>query len=287
MKSSFLLMLVLGLFALSCVASAQRRFDLEEKDTIRRTLDFSSGNGMKILEVDNVNGRIRVTGYDGPGVEMVANTTIRAKSQTTLQMAKQEVKLDITDKADTINIYVDQPGHERSTLSSSHSRWSNRGYEVTFDFDIRVPRRAEIHLWTVNGGPIEIQDVTGDFNVNNINGAIEMRNVSGSGRAHTINGPVNVAFAENPKEDSHFGSLNGDIDATFRPDLSADLRFKTFNGGVYTDFPVTTLPSAPDTLRQNGKLVLRNEFSNVRIGKGGPTLEFDGFNGNVRIRQGK
>src|SRR5262249_27966307 len=153
--------------------------------------------------------------------------------------------------------------------------------------DISVQRRATINLRTVNVGPIEIQDVTGDFNVNNINGAIEMRNVSGSGRAHTINGPVNVAFAENPREDSHFGSLNGDIDATFRPDLSADLRFKTFNGGLYTDFQVTALPAAPDTLRQNGKLVLRSEFSNVRIGKGGPTLEFDGFNGNVRIRQGK
>lgn len=287
MKRSFLLMLVPGLVAISCMASAQRRFGLEESDTIRRTLDFSPGNGRKILEVDNVNGRIRVTGYDGPTVEMVANTTIRAQSQTTLQMAKQEVKLDITDKADTINVYVDQPGHERSTRSSSRSHWTNRGYEVSFDFDIRVPRQAEIHLWTVNGGPIEIQDVAGDFDVNNINGAIEMRNVSGSGRAHTINGPVNVAFAENPKEDSHFGSLNGDIDATFRADLSADLRFKTFNGGVYTDFPVATIPAVPDTLRQNGKLVVRNQFSNVRIGKGGPILEFDGFNGNVRIRQGK
>jgi len=286
MKSALLLMLVPGLVAMNCVASAQRHFDIEEMDTIRRTLDFSPGNGPKILEVDNVNGRIRVTGYDGPSVEMVANTTIRAQSQTSLQLARQEVKLDISDKADSINIYVDQPGHERSSISS-RSRWSNRGYEVTFDFDIRVPRRAEIHLWTVNGGPIEVEDVAGDFNVNNINGPIAMRNVSGSGRAHTINGPVNLAFAENPKQDSHFGSLNGDIDATFRPDLSADLRFKTFNGGVYTDFPVTTLPAAPDALRQNGKLVLRNEFSNARIGKGGPTLEFDGFNGNVRIRQGK
>src|SRR5262249_61733969 len=105
------------------------------------------------------------------------------------------------------------PGHERSTRSSSRSHWSNRGYEVSFDFDIRVPRQAEIHLWTVNGGPIEIQDVAGDFDVNNINGAIEMRNVSGSGVAPPINGPVNVAFAEGPNEDSNFGLLNVDMNA--------------------------------------------------------------------------
>src|SRR5262249_41984111 len=70
MKRSFLLMFVPGLVAISCMASAQRRFGLEESDTIRRTLDFSAGNGRKILEVDNVNGRIRVTGYDGATVEM-------------------------------------------------------------------------------------------------------------------------------------------------------------------------------------------------------------------------
>jgi hypothetical protein len=282
-----LTILVLLLVTVSCVANGQRRFDVEDRETIRRTLEFARGNGTKTLEVDNVNGRIRVIGYDGSNVEMVANKMIRARSQAALQMAKQEVRLDITDNADTINIYVDQPGHERSTQSSSHSNWNNHDYEVTFDFEVRVPRRAEIHLWTVNGGSIEVEDVAGDFNVNNINGAIEMRNVSGSGRVHTINGAVNVGFANNPKGASQFGSLNGDIEVTFRPDLSADLRFKTFNGGVYTDFPVTASPTALTPERRNGKFVYRNEFSQARIGQGGPTLEFDGFNGNVRIRQGK
>jgi len=279
---------VLALIAVACAANGQRRLNVEERETIRRALVFSRSSGLKIFEVDNVNGRIRVIGYDGSNVEMVANKTIRAESQAALEMAKQEVRLDITDNADTINIYVDQPGHQRSTQFSTHSNWSNHGYEVTFDFDVRVPRGAAIRLWTVNGGSIEVQDVAGDFTVNNINGAIEMRNVAGSGRAHTINGPVNIGFASNPKGSSHFGSLNGDIEVTFRPDLSADLRFKTFNGGVYTDFPVTTVPTSTSTAeRRDGKFVYRHEFSQVRIGQGGPVLEFDGFNGNIRIRQGK
>jgi len=288
MKRPFIPLFVLALTTAGCVAEGQRRLNVEERETIRRALEFSRSSETRILEVDNVNGRIRVTGYDSGNVDMVANKTIRAESQTTLEMAKQEVRLDITDNADTINIYVDQPGHQRSTQFSSRSNWSNHGYEVTFDFDVRVPRGAGIRLWTVNGGPIEVEDVAGDFTVNNINGAIEMRNVAGSGRAHTINGPVNVFFASNPKGSSHFGSLNGDIEVTFRADLSADLKFKTFNGGVYTDFPVTTVPTSLGTAqRRDGKFVYRNEFSQVRIGQGGPILEFDGFNGNIRIRQGK
>jgi DUF4097 and DUF4098 domain-containing protein YvlB len=290
MKKLYMLVigLTLALMAAGSAASAQRRFGFDEEETIRRTLEFAPDNGAKILEVDNVNGQIHVTGYDGQNVEMVAHKTIIARTNSTLQIARDDVKLDITEKADTINIFVREPGHERSTLSSTHSNSGNRGYEVSFDFDIRVPRRAGVHLWNVNGGPIEVEDIAGDFYVNNINGRIEMQKISGSGWAHTINGPLRVTFDKNPTEDSHFGSLNGQIEVTFRPDLSADLRFKSFNGGVYTDFPVTTVPSNVDVSRTaSGKFVYRNDFSQARVGQGGPTLEFDGFNGNIKIRQGK
>jgi hypothetical protein len=269
--------------------AAQRLTGTTEEETIQRALDFAAGNGTKILEVDNVDGRIHVTGYDGQNVEMVAHKMIFARSNSALQIARDDVKLDITDKADTINIYVREPGHQRSTFSSSYSHNDGyRGYEVMFDFDIRVPRRATVHLWNVNGGPIEVEDVAGDFYVNNINGAIDMRKLSGSGLAHTINGSVHVTFDKNPTEDSHFGSLNGEIDVTFRPDLSADLRFKSRNGGMYTDFPVTALPTTATASRTaSGKFVYRSDYSLARVGNGGPILEFDGFNGNIKIRQGK
>ena len=293
MKNLSTVFLVVALVGLTSVANGQRRsrLNVEDKETLTQTLQFSAGNGAKVLEVDSINGRIRATAYDGRNVEMTAYKTIRAESQSTLQLARQEVRLDIADNADTINIFVNQPGHERSTGPSSsrfnNSNWRDRGYEVSFDFDIRVPRQAGVRLWTINGGPIEVVELAGDFQVNNINGAIEMRNISGSGRAHTINGAVTVTFANNPQRDSHFGSLNGAIDVTLPRDLSADLRFKTFNGGVYTDFSITAVPIAATTERISGRLTNRNEFSVVRVGRGGPTLEFDGFNGDVRIRQAK
>src|SRR5262245_10551333 len=121
MKKLFLYTPLLLLLIANVDATGQRRFDFDERETLRQTLEFSPDNGKKTLEVDNVNGRIRVTGYDGRNVEMIANKTIRARSQTTLQIARQDVRLDIADKAETISIYVDQPGHERSTVSSSRS----------------------------------------------------------------------------------------------------------------------------------------------------------------------
>jgi DUF4097 and DUF4098 domain-containing protein YvlB len=273
----------------ACVARGERSFKIQNEETIKRTLEFSPGNGTKVFEVDNVNGSIRVIGYDGRNVEMTAVKTISAASEDKVETAKREVKLDITDNADTIEIYVDQPGHEHSKTSSSHSHWTNHWYEVSFDFDIRVPRATTLHLWTVNDGEIDVRSISGEFDVNNINGGIEMRDISGSGRAHTINGPVTVMFTQNPKADSSFASLNGKINVTLQRNLNADLMYKTFNGGIYTDFDVTVLPRVQATAtRRNGKFVYKsNDFSSARVGNGGPTLEFDAFNGDVRIMQAK
>lgn len=286
MKRTVLILLLLTTAA--CAASGQRRLRVQDHETIRRTIDFSTGAGRMLLEVDNVQGSIRLTGYDGRSVEMVANKTIRAVSQDKLQQAQQEVKLDIRDQADTINIYVDQPGHERSSLFGSHSHWTNPGYEVSFDFELRVPRQASVRLWTVNGGEIRVEDIAGDFEVNNVNGNIDLRQLSGSGEVRTVNGAVKVAFAANPKNDSSFASLNGAVEVTFQRNLSADIRYKTFNGGVYTDFPVTARPapvSVPE--RRNGGFIYKSDFSGARIGNGGPELTFDGFNGDIRILQAK
>src|SRR5262245_53268884 len=176
MKKSFAVFAALSIFALTAtLAVAQRRLNTQDQETIRRTLEFSSGNGMRVLEVDNVEGSIRVSGYDGRNVEMVAYKTIRASSPERLEAAKREVRLDIMDRADTINIYVDQPGHERSTIGSSRSNSTNSEYRVSFDFEFRVPRQTAVHLWTVNDGDIAVAGIAGDFYVNHVNGSIDMR----------------------------------------------------------------------------------------------------------------
>jgi DUF4097 and DUF4098 domain-containing protein YvlB len=280
------------LLLIATTAWSQSRFGVQESETIRRTLEFSSGGGTKELELDNVQGSIRVTGYNGSNMEMVANKTIRAESDERLQAAKKEVRLDIMDKSSTIEIYVDQPGsgrRDRSDSWRSRSHWGDRGYDVAFDFEIRVPRDTKVRLRTVNDGDIRVQNVAGDFDVEDVNGNIEMLEMAGSGRAHTVNGQLKVTFAGNPGRDSYFGSLNGDVEVTFQPNLSAELRFKTFNGGVYTDFPTTALPTpAAAAERRNGRFVYRsNRFSSARVGNGGPEIQFDGFNGNVRILRAK
>jgi hypothetical protein len=285
MKKSFAVLLIL----VAAGAMAQSRYPVQETERIQRTLSFAAGAGPRTLDLDIVNGTIRVTGYDGRTVEMTAVKTIRATTQDRLQLAKQEVKLDITDNADTVRVYADEPGRcncrDGSTSNFNSRSRRDPGYRVRFDLEVRAPRDAKLYLRTINDGDIHVSNIAGDFDVDNINGDVEMLDMSGSGRAYALNGEMKVTFAANPKTASYFGSLNGDVTVTFRNDLAANLLFKTFNGEVYTDFPLTNLPVAVQTgERRNGKLVFsRNQFSGFRVGRGGPELKFDGFNGDIRV----
>ena len=181
-----LLILTSGLIA--------ERFAIRETETIRRTLEFS-GSGARTLDVDNVNGQIHVTGYDGAAVEMSANRTIRAESQDRTEAAKREVKLDIADKSDLIRIYVDGPFR--------HGGRDGSGYEVTFDFDLRVPRSVKLRLRSVNG-PIQTGEAFGDFDVNTVNGGITMTDIAGSGSVQAVNGGVTAEFIGKLKSASSF-----------------------------------------------------------------------------------
>ena len=272
--------LVSGWLAIGALSAAYG-FDQEEKETIRRNFPAAAR-----LEVDNVNGFIHVTGYNGSEIQMVAEKTIRAESQDRLDAAKRDVKLDTTQSGDALTFYVDGPFrcHCDDGRSGVRNR-SHRDYRVTYDFDIKVPAATMLLLGTVNGGDVRVENTTGDFDVANVNGGIEMREVAGSGPVHTVNGKISVLFARNPAKNCSFKTINGSIETSFRPNLAADVRVKTFNGQAYTDFDVISLPAlSPVSERRDGKFIYRSDRSTgLRIGNGGPEFNFDTLNGSIRI----
>jgi hypothetical protein len=273
-----LLSIVSGLWIVCLPAFAD---EVEQHETIEKVFPFSGTAARKVI-VDNVEGSIQVTGRPGSQIRLVARRRVRADSPEKAAEGLRDVSLDISQDANTVRLYVDGPFRCRDGGVRMHGR---QGYQVRYDFELQVPPDTAVSLKTVNDGEIKVEDVAGDYDVENINGRIQMAEVSGSGRVYALNGRVQVLFHENPRAPSSFGSLNGEVRVSFRPGLAADLRFKTFNGGVYTDFPVSYLPvPAAAGERRDGKFVYKsNEWSSVRVGRGGPELSFDAFNGNIRI----
>lgn len=271
-------------------AQAQRssRYDVVDESSMTRTLSFAAG-GSRTLDVRNINGFIRVEGTDDSNVQMSIRKVIRAETQDDLAAAGRDVRLDFREGARVEATVIDHRGHVcGGRWNDDGGRWDRVRYHVRFDFTIRVPRSAALRLCTINGGDVIVTGTQGDFDVDNVNGLIEMKQVGGAGSAHTVNGPVTVTFTANPSRESSFKTVNGNVDVTFRDGLAADFAMKTFNGGLFTDFetaPVATTARATGE-RRNGRFVYRaNEFTRVRVGRGGPQITFETLNGNVRARR--
>ncbi|HEV8129815.1 MAG TPA: hypothetical protein VGQ81_01070, partial [Acidobacteriota bacterium] len=197
------------LLALVNSALCASDFTVEEKQTIQKVFDLSAP---RRIEVDNLHGSIHVEGYDGHEVQLVAHQTIAAESKEKLQEARQEVRLDISQKDNRLFLYVDGPFRCHCSNGSMNFRgWRHYGYKVSFDFELKVPRDTGVSLRTVDDGQIKVENISGDYDVENINGGIEMVEVAGSGRVYALNGRVKVVFSRNPRSASSFGSLNGRV----------------------------------------------------------------------------
>jgi DUF4097 and DUF4098 domain-containing protein YvlB len=280
---------VLIIISLAALVFAESVYKFEEKEQIQKTLKFQDPAKPKALQLDNVFGGIDVQGYDGSRVELVAHKTIKAKSQDKIQKAKEEVKLDIKESGGTIDIYVDGP-FRCQCENGKGLKWRDWGYEVHYDFVLKVPRQTSLTLKTVNHGDIAVKGVDGTFDINNVNGKIEMEGVAGSGEAHTVNGRVRAGFSRNPDADCSFRTVNGDVELSFREGLSADVKMKTFHGEAFSDFEVKALPASAEVKQSQEpnktKFVYkRDRFTQVRIGKGGPAIECDTLNGDILIKK--
>ena len=287
MTKAAIAILAVGALGL-CLAAHGRRYDVQEKEEIQKTLKLSGPAGIAGLCVDNVFGRVLVEGYAGPDVILVAHKTIMAESKDRLQKAKDEVKLDVTEKNGSVDIYVDGPfrcrEHDRRHIHMDR----DPGYMVQYDFELKVPFRTKLEVCTVNDGDIEIKNVEGDFEVSNVNGKVGMTDVDGSGDAHTVNGEVAVSFKRAPAGRCSFKTINGEVVLRFPDEPSADFRIKTMNGDIYTDFPVTTLPAraAEVSGRTEGRFVYKSDrFFGVRTGKGGPEIKLETLNGDILIKK--
>jgi len=258
----------------------RQRWRTQDKETIRRTFDVSSGSGPQKLLVDNISGYVHVVGYSGKEIQISVVKEIRAGSNEAIAEAKRDVKLDISQQGNFVRLYVDGPFRDHNGVNYRGDSYYD--YHVFFDYDIQVPFATELVLKSLNYGTIEVKKTSGDYDIHGLNGGIEMDEISGSGYVKTLNGPLKVSFTKNPAKASEFHTLNGKMDIYFQPGLNADLNLHTLNGGIYTDFEVTTRAGSS---AGGGKFVYRSDGRNLnaRTGSGGPELSFHALNGPIRL----
>jgi len=186
---------IAALLAASSLA-ALADWNAQETEEIRKTLHFQDASKPGEVVVDNVWGSIAVEGADIREVEVFARKTIRARNQDRLARAKNEVKLEISESTAAVEIYVNGPfrcnDHGGKGIRFNH----DPGYEVQYDFELKVPRTASIVLKTVMEGDVRVRNVEGGFEVHNVNGRIDLEGMGGAGDAKTVNGGIYLHTAK-------------------------------------------------------------------------------------------
>lgn len=247
-----------------------------ERDITKRTLRFG-GAAERRLEIDNVRGSIHVIGVSGLGdVELVATRTIEADSQARANAAKREVILEVRE-GQTISIYVDGPFRHGSPRNSGDperrggwlripDRVDENGYDVRYDFELRVPAETSVSARTVTDGSIVVERVRGHIDAAHVNGKVTLVDV-GEARAVTV---------------------NGDVVVRARAGFAADLTVKTNLGEIHSDFEVSYQPQEAVIETKAGRRIVRAGNSTaLRIGAGGPSMSLETLNGNIEIRRAR
>ena len=285
----FVLLAAAGLAAFAAGRpSSDRSYKFEEKEDIRKTLPLADPSKPLVLSVDNVFGGIDVQAADIKAIELSAHKTIKARTAEKIARAKAEVELKITQTGNDVEFYVDGP-FRCQVNGCDGIKDRDLGYEVAYDFILRVPRHTALTAKTVVEGDVLVRGLEGDFRVSNVNGKITLDRVAGSGDAHTVNGAVQATFTRNPSSACSFKTINGAVNLSFPGGLDGDFAMKTMNGEAYSDFPSVVLPAESATREvKNGKTIYRRGgYTRIRIGKGGPEFRCETLNGDILISKNK
>jgi len=270
--------IVFSLLILPALSAAPNddRWWHEDRETIHKSFHVAPGENVSKLISDQMNGPIRVTGGSGSEIQITVDKRIRAQSQSDMDDARREVKLDMTQEGNSVKLYEDAPWRH-------DDGWRHRHYSVVFECDIQVPSGVALDLSTMNGA-IEVRNVSGDYKIHTMNGKVDMDDIGGAGPVETMNGSVHVAFTRNPAHESSFHTMNGSVDVYFHSDPDADFTIETMHGGVYADFDVTTLPTTVKGEISGNRFIYRSGGTmHVRAGKGGPPINVHTMNGSIRL----
>lgn len=136
------------------------------------------------------------------------------------------------------------------------------------DFSLTVPRSAAIIVQNSFGGNITCTAVTGNLELNCLNGMIRLEDVSGGVIASTMNGEIRANIRELREGNAlSFTSMNGEVSLRLPAEAKANVRLRTQNGAVLTDFDesrlVTKTENTPGSPRTRHVIISKSGSSSV------------------------
>lgn len=266
------------------------------KEDINIRIDKNELNDATEFIIKNINGDVKVTGYDGDEIIITGIKEVWKKRGDISDREASEVYINTELYEGALYAYIDAPyayvEFKRGRMNY-HMNWDDDNdrdrINFHFDLEIKVPNNLELRASTINGGEVYVEKMNNGVRANNVNGSVTVKDVIGYTTANTVNGNVEVWFLESPTSDLDFKTVNGSIEIYSPKDLSAIVTFESLHGELYTDFEqVKRLPNRLNKERDgNGYRYKINQSSPIQIGDGDIEMGFKMVNGSAYIRQRK
>lgn len=231
------------------------------------------------LEVNLFSGSIKVTGYSGKEVIVIAESKETDHEEHGEKKEAQGMK---RIKNNSMELEVEEKDNKVEVRSNSMQN---------MNLTIQVPYNFSLNLKTVNEGDLIVENVTGEIEADNVNGEIKMKDIGGSAVLNTVNGGIDVFFKEIDKgKPMAFTTLNGDLNISFPADIKSTIKMRSEMGEIYTDFDIQPSSNAGKVEKvQDGKgtKYKLEKWITGNVNGGGPEYTFKTMNGNIYIKKRK
>ena len=226
-------------------------------DETRKTFELKPGDRIEVL---GINGKVEIETSD----TKTADVLVRRTGDNPSSLRRRELVVEQTSDGILIRSRQNHVG-----------LWDHLfGKDPKEEVTIKAPRQIALSLRGINGR-VSTGDIEGSLEVKGINGRLELGSANDSLTIGGVNGSIAVGLKQLGERGARINGVNGGIELRLGSGLNADLEARGMNGNVRSEIADVTVDKQDYSSRYS-----------AHIGKGGPSIEISGINGNVRLTRG-
>jgi len=221
-----------------------------ETEEFHRTYPLNADG---VFALSNVNGEVRIKGWDQNSVQIDAIKTADDREYL------QQTRIEVSASASSITIDTKYPEH-------MHNR------HASVEYTISIPKGARIRKLDLVNGTLAVEGVRGDITASTVNGRLDVNGSASDLHLNSVNGQIHAAVTQLGKY-AKLSCVNGQLSLTVPSDVNVTIKGSTVNGNISTDFglDVEHARYGPGT------------SLNGQLGDGSSRLELSTVNGGIRV----
>jgi DUF4097 and DUF4098 domain-containing protein YvlB len=213
------------------------------------------------IDLDNINGAVRITGWDQNEVKVDAVKSANTKERL------DEAEIEVDAASDYISIRTKYRDHD---LTWNSDGWNN---PASVEYTLMVPRSARLDEIKLVNSDLDITGVAGEVWASCVNGHLIAKGLQGRTKLSTVNGRMQAEFDRLANSSLELSSVNGTLELTLPSDTNAEIEASTVNGGIHNDLGIHVVHH-----RWVG------HDMHAELGSGGPHIRLSNVNGGIEVR---